>query len=240
MPNAYAEENILASKTTAANNIINTESNKKRETAKTQIISAVSTFASNLAGAQRFSRIETVLPQLDPRLRLAPCTLPLETRSTSPHKKIGKFTLKVSCLDQKNWALHVPLELKAYENVVVTTQPIYRGQLLTQQNIIEEEREITRLNQGYFNRSSVALGAIAKRSIPSNKVIRPQFVQPAMLVNKGERIVIQAAIHGLSIKTTGVALTAGGLGDLIQVKNSRTQRIVEGRISAPGQIRISL
>lgn len=208
--------------------------------AKTQILNTVSEFAENLTQHQRYSRIETMLPQLDPRLRLPACTVPLHAKSTSPHKKIGKMTLKVSCLDQQNWALHVPLELKAFENVVISSQPILRGQVLTQDNIIEEEREITRVNQGYFSQMPMALGAIAKRSIPSNRVILPQFVRPAMLVNKGERIVIQAATHGLSIKATGVALTAGGLGDLVQVKNSQTQRIVEGRVSAPGQIRISL
>lgn len=208
--------------------------------AKSQILSAVKQFSEEITANQHFSRIDTTLPHLDPRLKLAPCNTPLDVRRTSTRRKMGRLTLKISCFDQKNWSLHVPLELKAYETVVIASQPIMRGQILSAGNITKEEREVTRLSQGYYSDPKLAFGSIAKRSIATNRVILPQFLTSPKLVNKGERITIKALSHGLSIKATGVALTDGSLGDLIQVKNSKTQRIVEGRISAPGQIVINL
>lgn len=211
-----------------------------KETAKSQILSAVKKFSQNITANQRFSRIDTTYPHLDPRLKLAVCNTPLEVARTSNRKSLGRLTLKISCFDQKNWSLHVPLELKAYENVVIASQPILRGQILTAGNVTEEEREVTRLSKGYFAEAKLTLGSIAKRSIATNRVIQPQFLSSPKLVNKGERITIKAVGLGLSIKATGVALTEGSLGDIIQVRNSKTERIVEGRISAPGQVIINL
>ncbi|MBL4703391.1 MAG: flagellar basal body P-ring formation protein FlgA [Flavobacteriales bacterium] len=209
-------------------------------TAKTQILSAVASFSKKLTENQRYSRIDTTLPHLDPRLRLATCNTPLDVKSTSTRKKLGRLTLKISCFDQKNWSLHVPLELKAYESVVVAVQPIFRGQIISAGNVAKEEREVTRLNQGYFSKPDRVVGSIAKRSINTHQVILPRSLSKPKLVNKGESISIQAIGAGLSIKAMGVALADGSLGDLIQVKNSKTQRIIEGRISAPGQIVIHL
>ena len=208
--------------------------------AKTQILSAVTSFSQKLIKNQRYSRIDTTLPHLDPRLRLAVCDTPLDVKPTSTRKKLGRLTLKISCFDQKNWSLHVPLELKAYENVVVAAQPILRGQIITAGNVAKEEREVTRLNQGYFSKPNLVVGSIAKRSIATHQVILPRSLSTPKLVNKGESISIQAISSGLSIKAMGIALADGSLGDLIQVKNSKTQRVVEGRISAPGQIVINL
>ena len=183
--------------------------------AKTQILSAVTAFSKKLTENQRYSRIDTTLPHLDPRLKLATCNTPLDVKSTSTRKKLGRLTLKISCFDQKNWSLHVPLELKAYESVVVATQPILRGQIITAGNLAKEERDITRLNQGYFSKPALVVGSIAKRGIASHRVILPQSLSTPRLVNKGEIISIQAVGSGLSIKAMGIALTDGSLGDLI-------------------------
>ncbi|OUR90559.1 flagella basal body P-ring formation protein FlgA [Gammaproteobacteria bacterium 42_54_T18] len=213
---------------------------EENATAKTQILSAVTSFSKKLIENQRYSRIDTTLPHLDPRLRLAICNTPLNVKPTSTRRKLGRLTLKISCFDKKSWSLHVPLELKAYENVVVAAQPILRGQIITAGNLTKDEREVTRLNQGYFAQPKLVVGSIAKRSIATHRVILPRSLSTPKLVNKGESISIQAISSGLSIKAMGIALVDGSLGDLIQVKNSKTQRIVEGRISAPGQIVINL
>ena len=216
-----------------------TNTNKSAD-AKTQILAAVSAFSKKLIENQRYSRIDTTLPRLDPRLKLATCNTPLNVKPTSTRKRLGRLTLKISCFDQKNWSLHVPLELKAYESVVVAARPILRGQIITAGNLAKEEREVTRLNQGYFSKPGLVVGSIAKRSIATHRVILPQSLSTPKLVYKGESISIQAIGSGLSIKAMGIALANGSMGDLIRVKNSKTQRVVEGRISAPGQITINL
>ena len=112
----------------------------KSTDAKTQILAAVSVFSENLIKNQHYARIDTTLPHLDPRLRLATCNTPLDVKPTSTRKRLGRLTLKISCFDQKNWSLHVPLELKAYEAVIVAARPILRGQIITAGNLAREER----------------------------------------------------------------------------------------------------
>jgi len=221
--------------------IANAETNADKSTdTKKQILAAVSAFSKKLIENQHYARIDTTLPRLDPRLKLATCNTPLDVKPTSTRKKLGRLTLKISCFDQKNWSLHVPLELKAYESVIVAARPILRGQIITAGNLMAEEREVTRLNQGYFSEPHLVVGSIAKRNIPTHRVILPRSLSTPKLVNKGEHISIEARSSGLSIKAMGIALADGSLGDLIQVKNTKTKRVVEGRISAAGQVTINL
>jgi len=221
-----ATSNLYASQTT-------------NDTAKQQIINAITQFTKTLTSQLQFDRIESTLPQLDPRLTLHPCENPIEITNKSGQRTSGKLTLKASCPSGKHWAIHIPIEVKTFSNVVVTNQPVFRGQSLSTDKLAIEERETNRLHRGYFSVMAQVAGSIAKRTLPAGKVIAPIAIVKPMLVNKGEKVLIEAANANISIKTSGIAQSGGSLGDLIQVKNEYSQRVIEGRITAPGIITVS-
>jgi len=44
----------------------------------------------------------------------------------------------------------------------------------------------------------------------------------------------------MSLKTQGRALEAGSLGDVIRVKNSKSKKVVETRVTGKGTVKVSL
>jgi len=208
-------------------------------TASQQIMAAITEFTETLTSELNFDRIETTLPQLDPRLTLHPCESPLKITNKSSQRTSGKLTLKVTCPSGKHWAIHVPITIQTFTSVVVTNQPVFRGQALSTDKLAIEERETSRLHRGYFSVMTQVVGSITKRALPTGKVIVPMAIVTPMLINKGEKVLIEAANTNISIRTSGIAQSSGSLGDLIQVKNEHSQRVIEGRITAPGKIAVN-
>jgi flagella basal body P-ring formation protein FlgA len=136
--------------------------------------------------------------------------------------------------------VHVPAVIEAFDQVVVSDLPLARGTHLSSSDLRLEIMDVSRLHSGYFREISDLSGHVARRSIKSGQVMSPALVDPARMINRGERVVITAESPGLSIRSTGEAMQDGAYGELIRVKNTSSDKIVEGRITAPGQIKVSL
>jgi len=92
------------------------------------------------------------------------------------------------------------------------------------------------LNRGYFRDPAQVIGLKARRSLSPNTALTPQLLEAALLVNKGDSVIIQAQISGLSIRTQGVALEDGSLGEQIDVMNSRSQKVIRAYVISRGVV----
>ncbi|MGL4920325.1 MAG: flagellar basal body P-ring formation chaperone FlgA, partial [Plesiomonas shigelloides] len=54
-------------------------------------------------------------------------------------------------------------------------------------------------------------------------------------VCKGDRVVLKAGKPGLSVVASGTALGNGTVGDTIQIRNSRSQRVINAVVSRVGE-----
>lgn len=210
------------------------------ETSNQQISSAIKQFTDELLQGSDFSRIETDINTPDPRLKLSLCITPLTVESKTLRRKFGRLTLNVQCNDEISWSVYVPIEIKAFDEVVITTRPISRGALVQRDQVTIEEQNVASLHQGYYRDISSVVGTIAKRSIPGNRVLNPGKLSPPRIVNKGERVTIVASSGSVNIRATGEALSDGVLGQLVQVRNTSSNRVIEGRVTAAGQISVSM
>lgn len=210
-------------------------------TSRQQIAAQIDQFAKSINSNGHYSKIEYDVTLPDPRLKLAFCQAPLTIENRSPNRTIGRLTLRVACsAAQKPWAVNISMNLKAFDQVIMTSRPIPKGSKITADMLTRKQSDVTSLRQGYFKEMHHVVGAITKYAVSGNRVLKPGNILPPTLVAKGERVVIKATAAGLSIRTTGIALSNGALGELVRVKNSQTTRIIEGRVSAAGQVTVSL
>lgn len=204
-----------------------------------QINSAIEAYSDQLL-LPRYQDFQLQIRPIDARMKLEHCAQPLTVNHRPPGRISGRLTMKVSCSAPSNWKIHVPVVVKAFDDVVIAKHPIPKGSHLTAADVRLERKDISLLHSGYYRNLSQVVGQVSKRPIRQNFVINSASLQPAMMVDRGEKVVILAEGNGLSIRTTGIAMQQGGHGDLIQVKNSKTDKVVEGRIIGPGQIKVSL
>jgi flagella basal body P-ring formation protein FlgA len=106
------------------------------------------------------------------------------------------------------------------EKVQVDTKLIYST--VNSNNLEISEKTV-------FNKNLLAGTKLQKSDLEENAIIR-----------KDDKIFIELKMGGMTISDRGVALTNGDMGQKIQVKNSRSGKVVEGVITAEKTVTIEI
>lgn len=176
---------------------------------------------------------------LDPRLSMADCPQALHIEQKSD-KSIGRINLKVSCQSSVRWSIYVPVDIQVTIPVVTAISPVARGEQLSGAMLQLQTRNISRINGTYYTRIKDIEGMQAKRPLKPNQPIFAAQLQPPLVIKKGESVLVSANSGPLSVKITGVALMDGYMGQQISVRNSKSKRVVEGKVIAPGQVQVAM
>lgn len=174
-------------------------------------------------------RIEFSVTPIDPNLRMASCGLPLQL-SKNESRMIGRVSIKVRCEGPQPWQIYVPVTIKAYQKVVTAAAPLARDQRIDASLVTLREQEISQLRQGFFSRIEEVEGKSLKRPVRTNGVIQPSMIIEPLVINRGDEVMIQAQSGALTVKSPGIAVSKGRIGQQIQVKNKASNRIVTARV----------
>lgn len=177
---------------------------------------------------------------LDHRLKLKFCSAPLEAYLPAGAKLHGKTTVGIRCNGSKPWKVFVPVNLVVYENVLAAKRHILRGEVIKAADLIMTKNEITVTSRNNFHNFEKAAGLIAKRSIPAGKIITTNVVRAPRLVQRGQEVILLATTPQLEVRMKGKALSDGSKGDIIQVRNLKSKRIVEGVVTHLGIVKVRM
>ncbi|HET8704869.1 MAG TPA: flagellar basal body P-ring formation chaperone FlgA [Pseudomonadales bacterium] len=206
-----------------------------------QIKQSVSSFlqdwASNDGANHPTRRYEVEIGYIDPSLNLPACPTEPLIEPTSGSQRVGRVTAKVTC--NTAWSIYVSANIKAYETIVVTATAVPRESQLTKDQLLLKEMDVTALRQGFYTSPDDVVGSVAKRAMPMDTVLTPSAISAPRLVKKGELVSIIASDGKVSVRAVGVALSEGAMGDLIQVQNKSSKKIVYGRINGPGSVAVN-
>jgi flagella basal body P-ring formation protein FlgA len=122
--------------------------------------------------------------------------------------------------------------------VAIAAKPLPRSKQLTKSDIFFEERDISKQFKGYYTKIEDVTGLLARTQIRTNTVLNPGQVHPPRLIKRGQSVDLFIKTASYEIHGEGKALSDGARGDLIRVKNSRSNKIVEGTVVGPGSVRI--
>jgi flagella basal body P-ring formation protein FlgA len=178
----------------------------------------------------------SVLP-LDNLLKLPECPKPLEA-STPDLIKAGRTTVGVYCNTENKWSISTSAVIKVYENVIVLTRPVQRGEIISRQNIAIKRRDISSLRGDFINQAEQIENKQAAQFIPAGVIVGSRnFIEPR-LVKRGDKIVISALQPGFTIRMNGIAMMDGTKGQVIRIKNEKSGRIISGTVIEPGLVSV--
>lgn len=69
-------------------------------------------------------------------------------------------------------------------------------------------------------------------------IIEARQFESQTLVHRGDLITLVAAVGNMEVRVRGEALANAGLGQRVKVKNTSSERVVEGIVDAAGVVRI--
>lgn len=174
----------------------------------------------------------------DSRLRLAPCGNPLEAFLPSGARTVGNATVGVRCPGPQSWTIYQNANVQVFDRVMVAGRVLNRGTILRAADLRSERRELSALTGGYEIAPERLVGKRLQRALTAGAVIPPNAVRQVPVVRRGETVTIFVENQGMKVSSSGAALDDGYLGERLQVRNSSSERVVEGMVTEGRRIEI--
>lgn len=179
--------------------------------------------------------------ELDPRLRLPGCGVPLEASLATGARKTGRTNVAVRCRAPRPWLVYVPASVYTPERVLVTKRPLMRGTTLTVDDVELAEREnLNATHTSTLRRLEQVVGLQVTRNLTEGATLTAEMVSPPLLVRRGAQVVIRARAHDFEVSMPGTALSDAHEGGRVRVKNLNSQRIVEGYVMTDGSVQVPM
>ncbi|MCB1885403.1 MAG: flagellar basal body P-ring formation protein FlgA [Geminicoccaceae bacterium] len=124
--------------------------------------------------------------------------------------------------------------------VPVPAATIRAGSPIGSADIAYEWFAAERLPAGALTDPAAFAGTEAKRTLRPGRPVRARDLQAALLVRKGETLVLAYRTATLDLQVYAKALEDGAEGSLIRVANTDTDRVVRARVVGPRQAEAGL
>lgn len=168
-----------------------------------------------------------VLPPLNTRLGSIPMTVQLWRGARLLHTRAGRFDV-----------------LRRHQ-VVVTRTSLPRNHIITDRDVQAESRFLAKAAD-QFDIAQI-VGRRTRATVPSGTMISLRHLQPAQAPQKQQIVRVRDNVHVTAVTgrlkvrlTAAEALQSGRQGDTIRVRNLKSNEIVTGRVTGPGQVEIRL
>ena len=151
----------------------------------------------------------------------------------------GKFNLiKISCVSPHPWSMITrnKLEKKKLKNdnrekkgslVFALNKPKKNGEIINEVDLIQIYKKISNIN-GLISNKEDLIGKKLSKSVSANRALFFSSLEKDWVIEKDSLILIENRINSVTIKTEGIALQNGGLGEKIRVKNLKSGKILHG------------
>lgn len=185
------------------------------------------------------------LAPLDPRLQIRSC--PAGIRLDNPFA--SRETVRVRCAEP-NWQLHVRVlgikPVVAEEPATAASEPapprtrkvlvanalLQRGTRLTAEQLSVTELPATGLPPNVLENANDVVNAEVVRDILAGTPLRSQDIRPALMVKKGQLVLLSAGlVQGFRVQARVEALQDGRLGEQIRLKSRESGRELSGLVT---------
>jgi flagella basal body P-ring formation protein FlgA len=173
-----------------------------------------------LAGTRNHAapRIEVLVGELDPRLRLAPCEQ-VEPYLMNNAPLWGRTRIGIRCLrGPSRWKVFLPVTVKVYGPALVATVPLPAGSVLTAADLVQAEVDLAEETSGALTRDEFAVGRTLARPLAVGQSLRRSHLKARQWFAAGERVQVVASGPGFRVASEGQALTQGVEGQSARVK----------------------
>lgn len=163
-------------------------------------------------------------------------TAPLEPIRFSSDSRNGRFDILFKTDG-------TPLRVTGYAaeafDAVVATRPLARGELLRDGDIAIEKRPKIEMQDDNLRNMAAAIGLEVRQAMRPGQVMRASDLMKPQLVKRGEPVMLLYEVPGIVLTARGKAEDNGAIGDVVNVTNIQSKRIIQGIVTGPGQVKVT-
>ncbi|ALQ08985.1 MULTISPECIES: flagellar basal body P-ring formation chaperone FlgA [Pseudoalteromonas] len=194
-------------------------------------------YVADQIGSTENTKIQLSALPLDSRIPDRTCQNALELLIPSEPPFNRQVTLQIKCNDTQNWSQYVHVRIVEMAPVVIANANLVRGEVITSSHLSIEMKPTHFVRMQYLDNPEILIGSRSKRNIRSGM---PILLNQICMVCKGDSVNILANLRGLKIKTTGVALEDGTIGEQIRVKNKKTGKVLNARVDGVESVQVNI
>jgi flagella basal body P-ring formation protein FlgA len=184
-------------------------------------------------------RIDVVVGQLDPRLRLAPCQRiePYLPEGTRPW---GKSRIGLRCVQGSvKWNVYLPITVKVWGRALVAANAVAAGSVLTAADVAQADVDLAEDASAPLVDADAVVGRAVTRALKPGQSLRAAHLKPRQYFVAGEIVTVLAQGPGFSVASEAQALTNGVEGQLARVR-TESGRVLTGQPVAERRVELGM
>ena len=179
-------------------------------------------------------------------LRFQPVSLPesaVTLRVLQPLNGISpgqqSFLVAAESGGKEHARLWVRADVRVFEEVVVSSHSLASQEIVKDSDVRLERREVSRLQGRPFYHIDEVIGQQVARAIPVNETLTQKKLERPTVMRRGSAVTLLYETGTLRVETPGIAEENGRTGELVQVKNSSSGKLLRGRVLDGRMVRIN-
>ncbi len=176
----------------------------------------------------------------DPRLRLAACTQPLTATVPSNGVRSARMTADVRCDGSRPWRVYLPVRVTSSRPVVVASRALARDTVLAPGDVRLANSATGAAPTGALHDVNLVVGRRLRRPADDGQALTTGLLAAPTLVRRGQEVQVEAEAGGLQVRMAGVARGDGALGDIIEVENGASGRVVQAVVRSAKSVEVLL
>ena len=184
-------------------------------------------------------------PKFSPKKKLSDCD---QNISYKRHNNSFKL-IKVTCTGKKPWTIYVKTNantltqkkkqkkfqaIKSYQ-ILVLDRSIEKGNYLRKSDLVFVN---SARKYNFYNNKEDLVGRKVKQNLRKGQHLQPRHLFKKYSVNEGDVVIIISKFKNTEVSTGGIAMKSANIGDILEVKNSRSGKIVKGTLKKNKKINV--
>lgn len=151
----------------------------------------------------------------------------------------GRVSVGVRCGDEGRQVRYLQAQLTVFGDYPVAARQLSPGERLGTDDLRLERGDLGRLPRQALREIDAALGLQLTRPLGEGRPLLASMLRAEPLVERRQRVVVEARGQGFRITREGEALDEGGRGERVRVRLSGRE-IIEAEVIAPGRLAVAL
>lgn len=182
------------------------------------------------------THIEVEVSRIDPRVQLKPCS---KTTVFLPpgSREWGKLAVGVRCVQDANWSLYVPTQVRAFGDYLATSKALSAGHKLIAEDLMRLQGDLGTLGPNILSAPEQAIGKVLMSSQAAGSSLHQSMFRQVPVIQSGQVVKLFAKGIGFTASHDGIALQNALEGQLTRVRTASGQ-IVSGYATADGSVEV--
>ena len=170
-------------------------------------------------------------PQFSPKKKLPDCEQNVLYEKYNNNYKL----IKVSCEAKNSWTIFVKtnintsrqkkIKVSNTSEILVLNKSIEKGNYIKKSDLTFIKSPKKNI---FYNSKEELIGRKVKQNLKKGQYIQPRHLFAKYLVNEGDPVIIVSKFKNAEVSTGGIAIKSGNIGDILEVKNTRSGKVIKG------------